>query len=143
MLAKRTQLQKKSLISLLKKENPRKGDQKSKSTNDNDNTNSSKKFDSKDFPVMKDIVIRDLAKTEREWMLIYSLYSSDFGSNVFTREDIWNKYGESNRKTESRRKNITNNIRTMVKANQINFINDDEMLLTTQGKEVALEILNR
>lgn len=126
-----------------KRRSTTKRNQKSKSTNDNDNTNSSKKFDSKDFPVMKDIVIRDLAKTEREWMLIYSLYSSDFGSNVFTREDIWNKYGESNRKTESRRKNITNNIRTMVKANQINFINDDEMLLTTQGKEVALEILNR
>ena len=28
---------------------------------------------------MKNIVIRDLAKTEREWILLFGLYSTDYG----------------------------------------------------------------
>lgn len=97
----------------------------------------------KDYPIMKDIVIRDLAKTEREWILIYALYSSDFGKNVLTRDDIWNKYEESNRVTHSRRTNLTNNIKNMIKSGQLKFINDDEMLLTESGVQTATEILNR
>ena len=127
----------------IKKRNPTKRSQTTKSSNNKDNKPSSQKFNSKDYPIMKDIVVRDLAKTEREWMLIYALYSSNFGSDVFTREDLLTKYADSNRKTIIRIKNLTNNIRRMVRANQIKFINDDEMLLTTNGKEVALEILNR
>lgn len=96
-----------------------------------------------DYPVMKDILIRDLPKTEREWILIYALYSSDFGESVLTRDDIIAKYEESSRRTDNRMKNLTNNIRNMVKSNQLKFINDDEMLLTTSGRETATEILNR
>lgn len=97
----------------------------------------------KDFPVMKDIVIRDLPKTEREWILIFALYSSDYGTKVFTRDNIVSKYDESNRKTNSRIANVSNNIKSMVKAGQIKFINDDDMLLTENGKQIAIEILNR
>ncbi|MFD2916376.1 hypothetical protein [Psychroserpens luteus] len=97
----------------------------------------------KDFPVMKDIVIRDLAKTEREWILIFALYSSDYGKKVFTRENIITKYDESNRKTNSRLANVSNNLKNMVKAGQVKFVNDDDMLLTEIGKEIAIEILNR
>lgn len=97
----------------------------------------------KKYPIMKDIVIRDLAKTEREWILIYALYSSDFGKNVITREDIWNRYKESNRITDSRRRNLSNNIKNMVKSGQLKFINDEEMLLTDSGVQTATEILNR
>jgi hypothetical protein len=96
-----------------------------------------------DYPVMKDIVIRDLPKTEREWILIYALYNSDFGKNVITRDDLMNKYGESNRKTDSRLANLSNNIKNMVKAGQLKFINDNEMLLTLTGQEIAKGILNR
>lgn len=96
-----------------------------------------------DYPVMKDIVIRDLPKTEREWILIYALYTSDFGKNVITRDDLMNKYGESNRKTDSRLANLSNNIKNMVKAGQLKFINDNEMLLTLTGQEIAKGILNR
>lgn len=101
------------------------------------------KTELKDYPIMKDIVIRDLAKTEREWILIYALYSSEFGKNVFTRDDLLNKYSESNRKTKSRHMNLSNNIKNMVKSNQLKFINDDEMLLTSSGKKMAIDILNR
>lgn len=122
-----------------------------KPTKSNDGTNSgndeankgAKKMYLKGFPVMKDIVIRDLAKTEREWILIYALYSSDFGKNVITRDNIWEKYQESNRVTHSRRTNLTNNIKNMIKSGQLKFINDDEMLLTESGVQTATEILNR
>lgn len=99
--------------------------------------------DLKDYPIMKDIVIRDLAKTEREWILIYALYTTDFGKKSFTREDIVNKYEESNRKTSGRIGNLTNNLNNMIKSGQLKFINDDDMLLTNKGKDIAIEILNR
>lgn len=117
--------------------------QKSESIPADNKSTEERRYSSKEYPIMKDIVIRDLAKTEREWILIYALYSSDFGKNTITREDLLNKYSESNRRTSSRLNNLTNNIRNMVKADQLKFINDEEMLLTSQGKEVALEILNR
>ncbi len=97
----------------------------------------------KDYPVMKDIVIRDLAKTEREWILIYALYSSDLGKNVITRDDIWDKYQESNRVTKSRQTNLSNNLKNMIKSGQLKFINNEEMLLTEAGVQTATEILNR
>lgn len=117
--------------------------QKADSNSEDKSTSTERRYNAKEYPIMKDIVIRDLAKTEREWILIYALYSSEFGKNTLTREDLLNKYSESNRKTSSRLNNLTNNIRNMVKADQLKFINDDEMLLTSKGKEVALEILNR
>lgn len=95
------------------------------------------------FPVMKDIVIRDLAKTEREWILIYALYSSDYGKKTLTRDDLINRYSESNRRTDSRIANLSNNLKTLIKSGQLKYINDDEMLLTSQGQEIAKEILNR
>jgi DNA primase len=113
------------------------------STNNESNKSSEKSKQSNNYPIMKDIVIRDLAKTEREWILIYALYTSDFGKNVLTRDDIWIKYEESNRVTHSRKTNLTNNIKNMIKSGQLKYINDDEMLLTESGVQTATEILNR
>lgn len=96
-----------------------------------------------EYPVMKDIVIRDLAKTEREWILIYALYSSNFGVDVLTREMLVSKYNESGRRTSSRISNLSNNIRNLVKAGQLKFINDNDMLLTSKGKDIVLVVLNR
>lgn len=97
----------------------------------------------RDFTTMKDIVIRDLPKTEREWILIYTLYASEFGTRPITRDEILLKYEESNRRTDSRLGNLTNNIKTMIKTGQLKFINDDQMLLTSMGIEMAKDILNR
>lgn len=115
----------------------------STSTNSESKKSSEKSKQNSEYPIMKDIVIRDLAKTEREWILIYALYSSNFGADVITREEISNKYTESNRKTTSRMNNLTNNINNMVKSGQLKFINDEEMLLTSTGIEIAKDILNR
>lgn len=96
-----------------------------------------------DFPTMKEIIIRDLPKTEREWILIYALYVSELGTKTLTREDIMRMYEESNRKTENRLANLSNNINNMIKAGQFKYLNNDEMLLTNSGIEMAKEILNR
>lgn len=96
-----------------------------------------------EYPTMKEIIIRDLPKTEREWILIYSLYVSELGTKPLKREDILSMYEESNRKTDSRLANLSNNINNMVKSGQFKFLNDDEMLLTNSGIEMAKEILNR
>ncbi|MFM7854503.1 MAG: hypothetical protein ACKO96_21910 [Flammeovirgaceae bacterium] len=96
-----------------------------------------------DYPTMKEIVIRDLPKTEREWILIYALYVSELGTKSLRREDIMRMYEESNRKTDSRLANLSNNINNMIKSGQFKFLNDDEMLLTSSGIEMAKEILNR
>lgn len=115
----------------------------STTTNSQSDKSSERSKQNNEYPIMKDIVIRDLAKTEREWILIYALYSSNFGADVLTKEDILNKYSESNRKTNSRMANLTNNMNNMVKSGQLKFINDKEMLLTTSGIEMAKDILNR
>lgn len=108
----------------------------------NSQTSSDSK-EQKSFPTMKDIVIRDLPKTEREWILIYALYATEFGSRPIVRDDITLKYEESNRKTDIRIGNLTNNIKNMIKSGQLKYINDNEMLLTPMGIEMAKDILNR
>ncbi|MEQ9468435.1 MAG: hypothetical protein RLN88_13555 [Ekhidna sp.] len=97
----------------------------------------------KDLPVMRDIVIRDLPKTESEWILIYAFYTSDYGKSEFRREDLLVKYDESNRRTQQRVKNLTQSIRTLIKQGLIKYINDDDMFMTDVGINKASDILNR
>lgn len=114
---------------------------KPKSPNENDNTPSLPT--SSEYPAMRDNVIRNVAKSEKEWILIYGFYSSNFGKKEFTRKELLAAYDETKRKTTGRRNNLTNNINTLVKQGLIRFLNDEEMLLTDQGKSLSEEILNR
>lgn len=98
---------------------------------------------SKDYPAMRDNVIRNVAKSEKEWILLYAFYSSDFGSKEFMREDLFSAYDETKRRTDSRIANLSNNINNLVKQGFVRFLNDTEMLLTDSGKELSREILNR
>jgi hypothetical protein len=98
---------------------------------------------SKEYPAMRENVIRNVAKSEKEWILLYGFYSGHFGTQEFTRDNILAAYDESKRKTDSRHKNLSNNLNNLVKQGFIRFLNDNEMLLTNTGKELANEILNR
>ena len=98
---------------------------------------------SPNFPAMRDNVIRNVAKSEREWILLYAFYSSNFGKKEFTRKDLMNAYSESKRRTSQRIKNLTLNINTLVKQGSITFLNDEDILLTDSGVTLAKEILNR
>ena len=50
-----------------------------------------------DTPSLKDIKLRDLAKTEKDWMIVYSYLAADGGNKTFSRTDIIDLYRESGR----------------------------------------------
>ncbi|MCH7523557.1 MAG: hypothetical protein IIC74_00760 [Bacteroidetes bacterium] len=95
------------------------------------------------YPAMRENVIKNIAKSEKEWILLYGFYSSNFGKKEFTRDQLRDAYKETKRKTRSRQMNISNNIGNLVKHGFIRFLNDEEMLLTDVGRELVKEILNR
>ena len=95
-----------------------------------------------DYPSLRDLVIKDYPKNEVEWVLVYGFYSSDFGNNTFTRGDILSKYDETNRKTETRRKNMSQSISTGVKKDWYKSLNDNEYILLEEGKKYCREILS-
>jgi hypothetical protein len=100
-------------------------------------------IENKEYPILKEIVLRDLPKTEREWILVYGLYSSDNGTKMFTRDDLMRLYDESGRRTQSRIANLSNNMKSLVKSGQLKYINDDDLMLSDSGAQTAKEVLNR
>lgn len=98
---------------------------------------------SNEYPVMRDNVIKNIGKSEKEWILIYSFYAGNFGKKEFTRDDLIAMYEETKRGTSSRRANLSNNITRLVKQGFIRFLNENEMLLTDDGVSLAKEVLNR
>ncbi len=98
-------------------------------------------IDLTDFPVLKEVVKKDIPKSEPEWVLIYCLYASAFGEHPFTEKDIRNKYKETNRDTKIRLNNITNNIRSALNKEYIKMQNDTEYIIKDKGIEYAKQIL--
>ncbi len=94
-------------------------------------------------PNIKDIVIKNLPKTEVEWILIYALYVSNDGEKTFTAEDLRQMYRDTNRMTETRNKNFSTNIRKAVTADWFVAINDNDYALSENGKTSAFQILER
>jgi hypothetical protein len=98
----------------------------------------------KSYPSLQSVVMKNLPTNESEWIIVYSFFASNFGNSVFTRQSILDLYGITNRKTESRMKNFSAYLRTAVKSNSINPINDKgEFSLLGKGKERAIEIIQR
>lgn len=96
------------------------------------------------YPSLQSVVMKNLPANEAEWIIVYSFYSSNFGSEIFTRQNILDMYGETNRRTESRTKNFSQYLKTVVKSNSINPINNKgEFSLLDKGKERAIEIIQR
>lgn len=123
-------------------------DTKSTSETDNHNTsedNASKNtiFERTNKPNIKDIVIKNLPKTEQEWILIYALYCSDEGENTFTADDLRQMYRDTNRMTTARNKNFSTNLKKAVTSNWFLAINDNDYALSEGGKTFAFEILER
>ena len=95
-----------------------------------------------DYPSLRDLVIKDYPKNEAEWVLIYGFYSSRFGGDTFTREDVLTKYDETNRKTASRGKNLSQSINTGVKRDWYKSMNDKEFIILDEGKKYVRSILS-
>lgn len=95
------------------------------------------------LPNIKDIVMKDLPKTETEWLLIYALYASEEGTSAFTAETLRQLYHDSNRFTETRNKNFSTNLKKAVTSDWFVAINNTDYVLSEVGKKAAYEILQR
>jgi Zn/Cd-binding protein ZinT len=95
------------------------------------------------YPTLRDVKLRDLPKTETEWLLIYAYYASGFGAKEFTKDDILKLYEDSERKTDNRIANLSNNIKRNVTALLYKSINDATctFIILPEGKKKAVEIL--
>lgn len=90
-----------------------------------------------------DVVSKGLPSGENEWVLVYGYYITTGGQSNFTRKDIINKYDESKRKSKTRIKNLSASINSVIKSGWMSQLNDNDYLLTQNGKSKAMEIISR
>jgi len=96
-----------------------------------------------DKPSMKDVLMKQLPSSEREWILVYAYYGSDFGRKPFTSKTILEAYESSKRKTTSRHANMSQNIKALFNKGYFSALNDEEFIMTEDGKHQANEIITR
>lgn len=96
-----------------------------------------------DLPSIDTIVIKNLPKTEAEWILIYAFFVSDQGNETFTENDIRDMYHSSGRWNESRGKNFSTNMKKAVMVDWLSSVNDSTYSLLDTGISKAHEILQR
>jgi hypothetical protein len=93
-----------------------------------------------EVPTLQDVKLRDLAKGEIDWMLVYSYYASDGGSKEFTRKDIDQLYVDTGRRNSERVSHASTRIKRLVKGLYIKSTNDQSFILLEKGKRRAMEI---
>ena len=93
------------------------------------------------LPELNDIVMKDIVKTESDWVVVYAYYQSEKGSKTFTIEDLRAKYHETNRYTENRNKKFSSNIKKIVTVNYISAVNKTDYKMTTDGSKYAKKII--
>lgn len=94
------------------------------------------------IPSLQQIKLQNLPNSEMDWILVYAFYASKFGTTEFTREGILQLYIETGRKTDSRRKNFSQNIRNAVQTNYIMAQNATDFTLLEKGKTKVFEIFS-
>lgn len=94
-----------------------------------------------DYPILSDVVTKDLPQTEIEWVLIYCFYASNFGKSQFHKEQATDAYKQSKRYSETNRKNYSANFQKCIKNNWIKGVNEEEYIVKDEGKEYANKIL--
>jgi hypothetical protein len=92
------------------------------------------------YPHLKEIVMKDLPKTEIEWVLIYCFYASKFGNETFTEGDIKELYEVSKRRNVNRMKNFSANFSKVLSNGFIRILNENEYILVKKGIEHAINI---
>ena len=103
--------------------------------------NNTNPIDVTDFPILKEVVHRDLPKNEQEWVLIYAFYASNFGVETFSRSDIAGLYESSNRKTDKNLGALSIRLQRVLKKGHIKFVNDTEYIIKPEGINEAKLIL--
>jgi len=100
-------------------------------------------FIDSDIPSLKDVLMKQLPSSEREWILVYAYYATEFGNKPFTSKNILEAYESTKRKTTSRHANMSQNIKALFNKGYFSAFNDDEFILTNDGKHQANEIITR
>lgn len=93
------------------------------------------------YPILQDLVMKDLPKTEAEWILIFVFYASKFGKHSTTKDDIIGKYKEAGKYSATNRKNLAANVARCVRNNWIKSLDKDSYIILDEGKNYIAEIL--
>ncbi|MDO6519382.1 hypothetical protein [Zobellia uliginosa] len=100
-------------------------------------------FTDSNIPSLKDVLMKQLPSSEREWILVYAYYGTEFGNKPFTGKTILEAYESTKRKTASRHANMSQNIKALFNKGYFSALNDEEFILTNDGKHQANEIITR
>ena len=95
------------------------------------------------MPTLEEVCGSNRPGPEREWILTYVLYASEFGKKTITRDDIVLKYEETHRKDQSKINNLTNNISNAIKKGWIENPEDKKLYITPIGITMAYTIATR
>lgn len=93
------------------------------------------------YPTLNDIVLSNKIKKEPDWILVYTLYATEFGGKAVAKKEISSMYKKTNRYTSARSKNFAANIKKLVTDKLISAINDNDFIITDKGKEEAKKLL--
>lgn len=96
----------------------------------------------RDRPALKDIAIKQLPKSEVEWIVLYAFYIIS-KKDSFSKEDIQERYKESERWSRSNTANFSQNFNQAYKKGNFTALNDTNYLLTDSGRDLATEIISR
>jgi len=94
-----------------------------------------------DTPNLKEVVMKDLPKSEAEWILVYCFYASSQGKEPFSDTDIRSLYESSKRKNESRMKNFSANFTKALTNGYLRVLNGEEYILLQIGVDKVNSIL--
>jgi len=95
------------------------------------------------LPNIQEIAVSKYPQNEVEWNLIYGLYSSNFGKESFTKENIRAMYRETGRASGPRYKKIDASVRQLVVDKLISVVDKDNYKITETGITLVKEILGR
>lgn len=96
-----------------------------------------------ELPQINTIVIKNLPKTEAEWVVVYALYTSEQGTKLFSKEDLRQMYQDSGRWDDNRSKNFSQNLKKAVAEDWFSIVNESMYSLLETGKKMAYEIIQR
>jgi hypothetical protein len=94
-----------------------------------------------DIPELREVVLRDLPKSEPDWILVFACYKTSFGKESFSEQDIKDQYDKTERTNKSRLANLSNNIKSLLNKKYIKVHNDTNYLIKPEGLEYAYKIL--
>ncbi len=88
------------------------------------------------------IAMKKLPASETEWIVVYSFFASNYGKDLFSKDDLLEKYKESNRLDDSKKSYLSRNITAAVKGGYLNPLATGYSILE-DGVTKAKEIISR